>query len=219
MEHRENLAGWLLRAAVLAGLSYPAIWGLGFGPVVMVIWKGAGVALLALWAACNARDQDGWLLAAVMAFGATGDVLLEITSLDVGAAAFAAGHGVAIWLYARNRRPALTKSQCLLALLIVPATVIIAYLLPADRDAAIGIAIYAAILSIMAAMAWTSRFPRYRTGIGAMLFVASDLLIFARIGPIADTVTLGVVIWLLYFIGQWMIVVGVRSGLSNDVIV
>ena len=107
----------------------------------------------------------------------------------------------------------------LLALLIVPATVIIAYLLPADRDAAIGIAIYAAILSIMAAMAWTSRFPRYRTGIGAMLFVASDLLIFARIGPIADTVTLGVAIWLLYFIGQWMIVVGVRSGLANDVIV
>ena len=219
MEHRENLVGWLLRAAVLAGLSYPAIWGLAFGPVVMIVWKGAGVALLALWAALNARDQDGWLLAAVMAFGATGDVLLEITSLDVGAAAFAAGHGVAIWLYARNRRPALTTSQRLLALLIVPATVITAYLLPADRDAAIGIAIYAAILSIMAAMAWTSRFPRYRTGIGAMLFVASDLLIFARIGPIADTVTLGVAIWLLYFIGQWMIVVGVRSGLSNDVIV
>ena len=219
MEHRENLAGWLLRAAVLAGLSYPAIWGLGFGPVVMVVWKGAGVALLALWAAFNARDQDGWLLTAVMAFGATGDVLLEIISLDVGAAAFAAGHGVAIWLYARNRRPTLTKSQRLLALLIVPATVITAYLLPADRDAAIGIAIYAAILSIMAAMAWTSRFPRYRTGLGAMMFVASDLLIFARIGPIADTVTLGVAIWLLYFIGQLMIVIGVRSGLANDVIV
>ena len=219
MEHRENLVGWLLRAAVLAGLSYPVIWGLGFGPVVMIVWKGAGVALLALWAAFNARDQDGWLLAAVMAFGATGDVLLEIISLDAGAAAFAAGHGVAIWLYARNRRPVLTKSQLLLALLIVPATVITAYLLPADRDAAIGIAIYAAILSIMAAMAWTSRFPRYRTGIGAMLFVASDLLIFARIGPIADTVTLGIAIWLLYFIGQWMIVIGVRSGLANDVIV
>ena len=26
-------------------------------------------------------------------------------------------------------------------------------------------------------------------------------------------------IWLLYFIGQWMIVIGVRSGLANDVIV
>ena len=219
MDIREILAPWVFRAAVVIGLSYPAIWGLGFGSEVMTIWKGAGVALLALWAAMLARDQDGWLLAAVMAFGATGDVLLEIISLDAGAAAFAAGHGVAIWLYARNRRPVLTKSQLLLALLIVPATVITAYLLPADRDAAIGIAIYAAILSIMAAMAWTSRFPRYRTGIGAMLFVASDLLIFARIGPIADTVTLGIAIWLLYFIGQWMIVIGVRSGLANDVIV
>jgi len=69
----------------------------------------------------------------------------------------------------------------------------------------------------MAAMAWTSRFPRYRTGIGAMLFVASDLLIFARLGPIADTVTAGIVIWLLYFIGQWLIAVGVRSSLNNDI--
>jgi uncharacterized membrane protein YhhN len=216
MDIHKSLAPWLLRAAVFAGLSYVATWGLGLGLSVMVIWKGAGVALLALWAASQARDQDGWLLAAIMAFGAVGDVLLETSGLMTGAAAFAAGHLVAIWLYARNRRASLTPSQRVLALLIVPVTVIAAYLLPADHSSALGIAFYALLLSVMAAMAWTSRFPRYRTGIGAMMFVASDLLIFARLGPIGDTVTVGVAIWLLYFIGQWLIATGVRSGLNND---
>ena len=217
MKYRETLAPWLLRMAVFAGLSYVAIWGLGFGPTVMTLWKGAGVSLLALWAASQAHDQDGWMLAAVMAFGAAGDVLLETAGLMTGAVAFAIGHVIAIWLYARNRRAALTVSQRLLAVLIIPATVITAYMLPTDRSAAPGIAVYALLLSVMAATAWTSRFPRYRTGIGAMMFVASDLLIFARLGPIGDTVTIGVAIWLLYFIGQWLIAVGVRSGLNNDI--
>jgi uncharacterized membrane protein YhhN len=215
MEYRETLAPWLLRAAVFAGLSYVAIWGLGFGPAVMVIWKGAGVTLLALWAAMQARDQNGWLLAAVMAFGAAGDVLLEVAGLMTGAAAFAVGHLTAIWLYARNRRAVLTVSQRLLAVLIIPTTVITAYVLPADRSSALGIAVYALLLSAMAAMAWTSRFPRYRTGIGAIMFVASDVLIFARLGPVPDTVTIGVAVWLLYFVGQWLIAVGVREGLKQ----
>jgi uncharacterized membrane protein YhhN len=136
--------------------------------------------------------------------------------LMIGAAAFAVGHVLAIWLYARNRRASLTPSQRMLALLIVPVTLVAAYLLPSDRSAASGITIYAFFLSLMAAMAWTSRFPRYRTGIGAMMFVASDLLIFARLGPIADTVIVGVAIWLLYFVGQWLIVVGVREGIKGD---
>jgi uncharacterized membrane protein YhhN len=215
MEYRETLAPWLLRAAVLAGLSYVAIWGLGFGPAVMTIWKGAGVSLLALWAAALARDRDGWLLASVMAFGAAGDVLLETAGLMTGAAAFAIGHVIAIWLYARNRRASLTPSQRTLALLIVPMTVGAAYVLPADRSVALGVAFYALLLSIMAAMAWTSDFSRYRTGIGAMMFVASDLLIFARLGPIADTVAVGVAVWLLYFAGQWLIAVGVREGING----
>ena len=215
MEYRETWAPWLLRAAVVAGISYVAIWGLGFGPAVMTLWKGAGVCLLALWAAALARSQDGWLLAAVMAFGAAGDVLLETAGLMTGAVAFAIGHLIAIWLYARNRRASLTPSQRILALLIVPVTVTAAYLLPSDRSTAIGIGVYALLLSLMAAMAWTSRFPRYRTGIGVMMFVASDLLIFARLGPIADTVTVGVAVWLLYFVGQWLIAIGVREGIEQ----
>jgi uncharacterized membrane protein YhhN len=58
--------------------------------------------------------------------------------------------------------------------------VIVAFLLPADRAGAPGVALYSLGLALMAATAWLSRFPRYRVGIGALMFVVSDLLIFGR---------------------------------------
>src|SRR4051812_15579246 len=116
------LWGGLLIAAIVAGVSFMASWGLHLPPAAALGWKGSGVALLALFAASRARTLDGWLLTAVMAFGALGDVLLETSGMTVGALAFLAGHIVAIGLYLRNRRPTLTLSQMLLAILLVPAT-------------------------------------------------------------------------------------------------
>jgi uncharacterized membrane protein YhhN len=115
-----------------------------------------------------------------MAFGALGDVLLGAAGLTVGALAFLAGHLVAIGLYLRNRRPKPSRSQLALAVVLVPAVVIVAFLLPADRAGAPGVALYSLGLALMAATAWLSRFPRYRVGIGALMFVVSDLLIFGR---------------------------------------
>src|SRR3546814_11599151 len=69
-------------AAVLMRWDGPAIWA----------WKTSGVALLALWAAVNARSGGGWMIAAALAFGALGDWLLDAVGLMPGAAAFAAGH-------------------------------------------------------------------------------------------------------------------------------
>jgi uncharacterized membrane protein YhhN len=205
----------MLQLSIVAGVSYLLSWSIYLDPVLNTVWKGAGVTLLALYAAMRARDRDGWILALVMAFGAAGDMLLEVAGFAAGGAAFAAGHCVAIWLYLRNRRDVLTLSQRLLALLIIPATVITAFSLPADRAAAPAVAVYALLLGIMAATAWSSRFARFRAGIGAMMFVASDILIFARMGPLGDTVTVGVAVWLLYYFGQLLIVVGVREGLDR----
>lgn len=204
----------LLAASIVFGLTYPLIWNAGLPPAAEIAWKGAPVALLALWAAAEAREKDGWLLATVLALGALGDVLLEI-AFTAGAASFALGHLVAIWLYLRNRRAALAPSQRLLALLLVPLTVAIAFALPADRAQAPGVAFYSLLLSAMAAGAWTSRFPRYRTGIGAMLFLASDLLIFARMGPLRGAAWVSYAIWPAYYAGQLLIAVGVRQGLAR----
>jgi len=212
---KPDLGRWALIGALIAGVSYVASWSLDLTEPAQTAWKGAGVALLAVYCALNARDRDGWLIALVMALGATGDVLLETHGLIVGAVAFLAGHLFAIWLYARNRREALSKSQLALAIVLVPAVVAIAYLLPNDRAMAPGVALYSAGLAIMAAMAWTSRFPRFRVGVGAILFVVSDLLIFARSGPLEGVAGMNLAVWATYFAGQALIAWGVVRALAD----
>jgi uncharacterized membrane protein YhhN len=212
--NRDSLAKLVLLAAIIGGVSYVVAWGLHLPLAADLAWKGTGVGFLAVYAASKARSLDGWLITAVMALGALGDVLLGVNFI-VGALAFLAGHLVAITLYLRNRRPTLTRSQLLLALVIVPAGVIIAFLLPADRAAAPGVAVYALGLSVMAACAWISRFPRFWVGLGAVFFLVSDLLIFGRMGPLPDNLIVGLGVWGLYFAGQLMICLGVTGALAQ----
>ncbi|MGN6819572.1 MAG: lysoplasmalogenase family protein [Sphingomonas sp.] len=203
---------WLFLLALVAGASF---WFVGQHTVPTLpwmAWKGAGVALLAVWAAVNAHNRDGWLITAVMLFGALGDVLLERSQTD-GALAFLAGHLTAVLLYLSHRRAKPTPSQIALAILLLIAVPVIAFLLPADRTGAPGIALYATGLGAMAASAWISRFPRYRVGLGAVMFVASDLLIFAKIGPFSGSLIPIFLIWPLYFAGQALIAWGAVTTL------
>ena len=212
---QDRLARLALIAAVIGGVSYIASWPLDLSPPAGLAWKGTGVGFLALYAALKARSTDGWLLAAVMTFGVLGDVLLGINFI-VGALAFLLGHLVAIGLYLRNRRARLSFSQRAFALMLIPATVIIAFLLPGDRAQAPGVAFYSLGLAVMTALAWTSRFPRFQVGLGAVMFLVSDLLIFGRMGPLPDNFLVGLSVWGLYFGGQLMICLGVSRALARD---
>jgi len=216
METRDRAARWVLIASIIGGVSYVATWKMGLPVPLDPAWKGSGVGLLAVYAALKARDLDGWLICAVMALGASGDVLLETHGHTVGGLAFLAGHMVAVGLYLRNRRKFLTLSQLALAVCLVPATVLIAFLLPEDRAWAPGVALYALGLSLMAATAWASRFPRFVVGTGALMFLVSDLLIFARSGHrLPDNLVVGLAVWGLYFGGQLLICVGVTGALAH----
>ena len=206
-----KVAKLVLIAAIVAGVSYVGSWSLGLPASASIAWKGAGVALLALYAALHARSLDGWLLTGVMAFGALGDVLLDAINLTAGAAAFAVGHLIAIALYLRNRRPSTTASQNALALVILFGVPYLGWQLAGAGE----VVFYSTLLAAMAATAWLSRFPRYRTGIGAMMFVASDLLIFARMDYLAGVAGVGLAIWLLYFAGQLLITIGVVGQTGN----
>ncbi len=197
-------------AALLAGISYFIADKAGLDGPAVIAWKGAGVGLLVIWAATKAENADGWLIALVLALGALGDVLLEVAGLTVGGIAFFAGHVVAIILYLANRRRKPTSSQSLLGGVLLIATPVIAWLITHDW----GAAVYALAVGAMAAAAWTSRFPRYRTGLGAVMFVVSDLLIFARMGPMETSAVPGLLIWPLYFVGQALIARGVVETLS-----
>ncbi|THD36537.1 MAG: lysoplasmalogenase [Sphingomonas sp.] len=202
----------LFAAALVAGVSF---W-IGRGHVdptpLWVAWKGGCVAFLALWAALNARNRDGWQIAAALALGALGDVVLEHSQAG-GGGAFLAGHIVAAALYWRHRRMKRSPSQTALAILLVVVIPLIAFLLPSDRTAAPLIAVYALGLGVMTGSAWASTFPRYRLGIGAVMFAASDLLIFAKLGPLAASSVPGALIWPLYFLGQSLIAWGVVTTL------
>ena len=209
---------WLV-AGVIFGTSFWLVAGAAFHGPLLVAWKGAGVALLAIHALAFAivhprLRRDAALLAIVMACGAGGDMAIE-RSLAVGAGLFLIGHVVAIALYAINRSmPAMIGDLALAAslLLVVPA---IAWTLPADRSMAPTVTFYATGLSAMAAMASLSQFPRSRVAFGALLFVASDLLIFARMGPLAGSLVPRLLVWPLYFGGQFLICTGVLAGLSR----
>jgi uncharacterized membrane protein YhhN len=204
---------WLL-ASLIAGISFYFVKNGHLPGLYQMAWKGAGVALLAVYALVRHADRDSRQIAAVMGFGALGDVLIEL-QLEWGAIAFLIGHLIAVHLYLRHRRARLSPSQRAAGaafLLLIP---IIAFLLPTDRSAAPGIALYAAGLGAMTAAAWTSSFPRYRVGLGAVMFAASDLLIFARLGPLAASPLPGLLIWPLYYFGQFLICIGVIGELRT----
>jgi hypothetical protein len=56
-------------------------------------------------------------------------------------------------------------------------------------------------------------FPRYRVGSGAALFLVSDLLLFAEMGPLAGSVVPEILAWPIYYLGQLLIAVGVAQTL------
>lgn len=206
---------WLL-ASLVFGISYGFIAG---GPVpglYQIAWKGAGVGLLAVYAWLHHPSRDAHRIALVMALGALGDIVLEV-AFTAGAAAFLAGHLVAIALYLQHRRGrAVRPLDKGIAIALAVGVPVLAWLLPADRAMALQVALYALPLGEMAAAAWLSAFPRGRVGAGALLFVASDLLIFARMGPLATSPLPRLLIWPLYYFGQFLICTGVIATLRRE---
>ena len=204
---------WLL-ASLVAGISFPATWLLLpiEGSIFAIIWKMAAVGLLVPFALRRHHEGEFILLAVTLSFYALGDGLIEL-SMIYGALAFAVGHIIAIWIYARHHRVGATFSQKLFAIFLFVLTPFIAFFLPGDPATGIKVAGYSVILAGMAAMAWNSNFPRYRVGIGAVLFVISDLLIFARLGPLAESGFVSIAIWYFYYFGVLMIAVGIVQTL------
>lgn len=200
---------WLL-ASLIAGISYYFVAGYQVPGLYQIAWKGAGVALLAVWALRRHRSSDARQIGVVMALGALGDMAIEV-NLIAGAGAFLLGHLLAIRLYLRHPSTATSFSQRLAAAALVVLTPLLAWQLSGNLAAAL----YGLGLGGMAANAWLSSFPRYRVGLGAVLFVASDLLILARLGVLADSAVPGLLIWPLYYFGQFLICIGVVGALRE----
>lgn len=206
VEHRP----WLLASIVAAALFYffsdnpiPGLW--------LMLLKGAGVALLAVYAWQRHASPDARLIALVMAIGALGDMAIEL-SFAAGGALFFAAHLVAITLYLRNARKVQTPIGKLVAIVLFALTPMVAWLLSGD----LLVMAYSVALGAMAAAAFLSRFPRGRVATGAVLFILSDWLIFSRMGPVGDNALADWLIWPLYYSGQLLIATGVIQTLRGE---
>ena len=194
----------LFLAALIAGASYYADHWLALEGPLAIAWKGSGVALLALWARYRAVDNDRRLIAAALALGALGDVLLETHGMVTGAIAFLAGHIVASIVYLRN-----AARPWALAVPVALGVAALSWAITGDA----GVTLYALGLGTMAGTALASRFAL--AALGAALFVVSDLLLFARMGPMAASPLPGLLVWPAYFAGQALIAWGVVRGLEK----
>ena len=202
----------VLLASLIAGVSFYFVKDAHLSVPIFVAWKGAGVALLAVWALLHPREPNVLRVALVMALGALGDVTLEWNQ-TAGGIAFLLGHLEAVSLYLRNRRTRTTGSQRLTAWALLLLTPVLAWRL----SGSLAVGLYAIALGAMAATAWRSKFSRYKVGLGAVMFVASDLLIFAQMGSLAHSELPGMLIWPLYYFGQLMICTGVIGMRTKSV--
>lgn len=203
---------WLL-ASITAAIAFYILRDEEVGGLYLAVIKGAAVALLAVYALHRAPGRDAKLIAGVMALGAAGDVALEFW-FEIGGGFFFAGHLLALTLYLQphNRRTKHTASQKGTAVALLLLTPLVSFLLTADS----AIGLYGLALGGMAAAAWMSRFSRYHVGIGAAIFVASDLLIFARIGGQNPGGLSEWLIWPSYYLAQFLICTGVVQTLRRD---
>ena len=200
---------WLL-ASLIAGISYWYVAGSAIPGLYLILWKGSGVALLAVYAWAHHHVRDAHRIALIMALGALGDMVLEV-NFTGGALAFFAGHMVAIALYLRHRRADLNAQDKRTAVALVIGVPALSFGLTGKPD----VAFYALALGGMAAAAWSSDFLRMLVGLGAVLFAVSDLLIFARMGPMAESPVPHLLVWPLYYFGQFLITVGVIGALRR----
>jgi hypothetical protein len=206
----------LLLASMAAALAF---YYLRWGPwpeLYLIPLKGAAVALLAVYLWLRHGSPDARLMAWAFGAASLGDMALEIeTDRLIGGLLFFAYHVLAMGVYLRNRRPQLTRSQKGAGVAMLLLTPLAGYLLPADRGEAMNVALYALALGAMAASAWTSLFPRYRVGAGAVLFLVSDLLLFAEMGPLRGHIAPQVLVWPVYYLGQLLIATGVAQALRK----
>ncbi len=204
---------WLV-ASIVAAVAYYALRVSTLPELWLIPLKGAACALLALYAWLHVTGRDGRALAAMMAVAALGDMAIEI-DFGVGALLFFAYHLIAISLYLRHPREQATPTQKAAAVAMLLLTPLLAWLLPSERAMAWSTALYGLALGAMAACAWMSAFPRYRVGVGAALFLASDLLLIAGRGPLMGQALPDALVWPLYYVGQFLIAVGVMRTLHT----
>lgn len=204
----------LLLASIAAALAFYYLRAGPMPELYLVPLKGAAMALLSLYCYLRHSSPDARLMGFAFGVAALGDMALEIDRI-IGGTLFFLYHVLVLGVYLRHRRPPLRRADAWivgLTLILVP---LVGWAIPYDRGQALGTALYAFALGAMAAGAWASTFPRWRVGAGALLFVIADMLLFAEMGPLGGTQWPGILVWPIYYLGQFLICTGVIHTLCK----
>lgn len=210
---------WLLLSIVAAVIWWLAIDGTQTPGFYQLVLKGVPVGLLAIYAWQRSLGSDGTLITLVMLVAAIGDCLITL-EYSWGGMAHAVSQLVAIVLYWRNHRDHVKAVVMVAGLSAVVVAPVLAWFLMVGETGQEAVAASAALLALTTAMAWLSRFPRQRVGLGALLYLLSELLLIAVRARLLDGGAIGQsvqeLVWPLYYIGQLLVVTGVVTTLRKE---
>ena len=204
----------LIALSIAAALAFYYLHGGELGEAYLIPLKGCAVGLLALYAWMRHESPDARLLAWALGAAALGDMGMEV-NVQIGGLLFFLFHVLAMGVFLKHRRGPLKGADSWICGMLVVVTPVAAWLLPYDRAAAVQVGLYGLALGGMAASAWASTFPRAQVGAGAMLFVVSDLLIFAGMGPLSGSEVREYLVWPIYYLGVLLITSGVLVSLHK----
>lgn len=223
LEQRRSRILWT--AAVLVGLVYwlgaLARSGIAFEELTtipkpfIVATKGTFSLLLALSVLAASRGGASRLIALALAVSAVGDMLLVTVGSVAGGAAFALAHVIAGGAYAAHRDTTARTPRWLAAAAVPLIAVALSWLVLRGTDQPPAMALFPLISGGMAALAILSRFPLWLSGLGAAIFVISDVLFLADLGILHRSGALGYLTWASYAVGYAMVAVGAARGIDD----
>ncbi|NVJ70687.1 MAG: lysoplasmalogenase [Alphaproteobacteria bacterium] len=190
------------------------------GLLWQLLTKASAVTFLALFVAVNIRTFGHALLFLALLASVSGDVLIAMPHEQAfmrGLLGFMVAHVIFIVLYVTNRRPMKeigTVPIRLASLLWVFAFVSGFALNDMLGDMRMYVFTYTAVLTAMATAALLSKFPLRLTGIGAVLFIASDAALGARQFIPSVPEYMGYFVWVTYYASELMMTMGVM--LTDD---
>lgn len=178
---------------------------------LIVATKGLFSALLAMSVFAARKASASNIVGAALAISAVGDVLLVTIGSAAGGLAFAVAHLAAGYAYAKSLRDNNSAARWLFAIAVPLVALVSSYLALRDTDQIILMSLFPLISATMAALAILSRFPLWLSGLGAAIFVASDVLFLADLGILRRSGEWGFLTWASYAVGYAMVARGAAS--------
>lgn len=203
-----------LLAAFVAALAYYYLRAGPWPELWFIPLKGAALVLLALYAFMRHSGRGARLVAVMMLIAAAGEMILEFDGA-AGHVIYLGYHIAALVLYLRYRREMLTASQKLTAATLLVMPPLILSMAGGEVGGGFMLVAYGLVAGAMAAGAWSSSFPRYRVGVGAVLILTANLLYFFGMGILQGSILPQIFAWPVTFVGQFLICTGVIQTLRK----